>query len=92
MSYAECDEADDCDKEGEIFYALYGVGKMQRNVDDPRDVAGEQRYRNRSIEQYIDEGTRCADGKGLEQQYDSKGDEKVSQFVSMHGITSFRKE
>lgn len=91
MTEAECDETDNCNKECEIFEPLYGVGKMKRDINDTGNVACEQGYGDRDIQQYIAKGAYCPYSKGFEQQDNGKSNKKVSEFVSMHAITSYRK-
>ena len=57
---------------------------MDGNVNDPWDIACQQRDGNGDIEQHIGQGAVVADGKGFQQQDYSESNEKISKFVRMH--------
>jgi len=84
------DEAKHGDEEHEVFDALHGMRVVQGDLYDLRDVLREKRDGNGRIENRICHARRLVCGQRHEDETDGKGDEKVSDFVSMaaHGVTS----
>ena len=92
VAHAEHEEADEREAEAEDLDAAHGVDAVERDIDDARDVAGEQGDSDGDVEQDVRQRCGVHLGEGAQQQVEGKGDEEVSDFICnvyVHRATSF---
>lgn len=83
MAHAEHEEADDGEAEAEDLDAAHGIDAVEWDVDDARDVAGEQGDGDGDVEQDVRQRRGVHLGEGAQQQVEGKGDEEVSDFIGI---------
>ena len=83
MADGQDSEADEGDEEGEVFDAFHGVGIVQRDVEDARYVAGQEREGDGDVQEHVGERRGTENGNAPEQQVESEGNEEVGEFISV---------